>query len=192
MGLAAPQVGVNVRLMVFNPAGRRGEGEELVLANPRIASVSKGRDLAEEGCLSFHRLGTRDLIRADVEVGLETMWKQPIANGLCFSVQQSSAYCYGDDEAARLSVLSECSTCCNLPNATVLEASQAVVSQCAEAHDAEGQSAGGGWQQGEPQLQGPVDGPHLSARVRPSRGHAFPGQGSAPGQDSSIARPAST
>ena len=69
VGLAAPQVGVNVRLMVFNPAGRRGEGEELVLANPRIVSVSKGRDLAEEGCLSFHRLGTRDLIRADVEVG---------------------------------------------------------------------------------------------------------------------------
>jgi len=69
VGLAAPQVGVNVRLMVFNPAGRRGEGEELVLANPRIVSVSKGRELAEEGCLSFHRLGTRDLVRADVEVG---------------------------------------------------------------------------------------------------------------------------
>ena len=68
MGLAAPQVGVNVRLMVFNPAGKRGEGEELVLVNPRIVSVSKGRELAEEGCLSFHRLGTRDLIRADVEV----------------------------------------------------------------------------------------------------------------------------
>ena len=68
VGLAAPQVGVNVRLMVFNPAGRRGEGEELVLVNPRIVSTSKGRELAEEGCLSFHRLGTKDLIRADVEV----------------------------------------------------------------------------------------------------------------------------
>ena len=69
MGLAAPQVGVNVRLMVFNPAGVRGEGEELVLVNPRIVSTSKGRQLAEEGCLSFVRLGTDgELIRADVEV----------------------------------------------------------------------------------------------------------------------------
>ena len=73
VGLAAPQVGVNVRLMVFNPAGRRGEGEELVLVNPRIISSSKGRELAEEGCLSFHRLGTNDLIRADVEVRLQAV-----------------------------------------------------------------------------------------------------------------------
>ena len=68
VGLAAPQVGVNVRLMVFNPAGARGEGEELVLVNPRIVTTSKGRQLGEEGCLSFVRLGTSDLIRADVEV----------------------------------------------------------------------------------------------------------------------------
>ena len=29
MGLAAPQVGVNVRLMVFNEAGEKGKGEEV-------------------------------------------------------------------------------------------------------------------------------------------------------------------
>ncbi|KAK3161378.1 hypothetical protein QOZ80_1BG0076340 [Eleusine coracana subsp. coracana] len=34
IGLSAPQVGVNVQLMVFNPAGVKGEGEEIVLVNP--------------------------------------------------------------------------------------------------------------------------------------------------------------
>jgi peptide deformylase len=57
---------------VFNPAGVCGEGEELVLVNPRIVTTSKGRQLGEEGCLSFARLGTSDLIRADVEVRLHS------------------------------------------------------------------------------------------------------------------------
>ncbi len=129
MGLAAPQVGVNVRLMVFNPEGNRGQvrvhrpdsmtrrtqallmqalpsalltqgaagssgclqcgfpgfplqggsnlqggslfknqGEELVLANPRIISSSRNQELGEEGCLSFLKLNSDQLIRADVEV----------------------------------------------------------------------------------------------------------------------------
>lgn len=53
MGLAAPQVGVNVRLMVFNEAGERGKGEEIVLVNPQIVNFGKGQTLFEEGCLSF-------------------------------------------------------------------------------------------------------------------------------------------
>ena len=68
MGLAAPQVGVNVRLMVFNAEGKRGEGEELVLCNPRIISSSKGVGVHEEGCLSFRRIQDNKLIMADVEV----------------------------------------------------------------------------------------------------------------------------
>ena len=69
VGLAAPQVGVNMRLMVFNPAGERGEGEELVLANPRIISASRRRALGEEGCLSFAKLNSDELILANVQVG---------------------------------------------------------------------------------------------------------------------------
>jgi Polypeptide deformylase len=68
VGLAAPQVGVSVRLMVFNAAGERGQGEELVLANPRIISSSRKQELGEEGCLSFLKLNSRELILADVEV----------------------------------------------------------------------------------------------------------------------------
>ncbi|KAM7509139.1 hypothetical protein LguiA_019592 [Lonicera macranthoides] len=53
IGLSAPQVGVNVQLMVFNPVGERGEGEEIVLVNPRVSNYSKKLVPFTEGCLSF-------------------------------------------------------------------------------------------------------------------------------------------
>lgn len=43
VGLAAPQVGVNLRLMVFNETGERDrKDKEMVLVNPYIVSVSRG------------------------------------------------------------------------------------------------------------------------------------------------------
>ncbi|KAG2444918.1 hypothetical protein HXX76_001654 [Chlamydomonas incerta] len=56
VGLAAPQVGVNVRLMVFNPLGRDKPGNESVLVNPEIVEQLGGKELGEEGCLSFPRI----------------------------------------------------------------------------------------------------------------------------------------
>ncbi|XP_044466953.1 peptide deformylase 1B, chloroplastic/mitochondrial isoform X1 [Mangifera indica] len=53
IGLSAPQVGMNVQLMVFNPVGERGEGEDIVLINPRVNKYSKKKVLFNEGCLSF-------------------------------------------------------------------------------------------------------------------------------------------
>ncbi|KAL6842731.1 hypothetical protein ACP4OV_027575 [Aristida adscensionis] len=53
IGLSAPQVGVNVQLMVFNPAGVKGEGEEIILVNPVLYKSSKRLLVYEEGCLSF-------------------------------------------------------------------------------------------------------------------------------------------
>ncbi|KAL6136292.1 hypothetical protein ACLB2K_061588 [Fragaria x ananassa] len=53
IGLSAPQVGINVQLMVFNPVGERGEGEEIVLVNPRVSRYSQKTRLFNEGCLSF-------------------------------------------------------------------------------------------------------------------------------------------
>ena len=61
MGLAAPQVGVNVRLMVFNESGKRGAGSEVILVNPEIVASSTVTELDVEGCLSF------PTIYADVE-----------------------------------------------------------------------------------------------------------------------------
>ncbi|KAL2942578.1 Peptide deformylase 1B chloroplastic/mitochondrial [Bienertia sinuspersici] len=53
IGLSAPQVGINVQLMVFNPVGERGEGEEIVLVNPSVSKYSLKKALFNEGCLSF-------------------------------------------------------------------------------------------------------------------------------------------
>ncbi len=54
VGLAAPQVGVNQRLMVFNPDGDKLKWlSETVLVNPVIVEKSTKTDVMEEGCLSF-------------------------------------------------------------------------------------------------------------------------------------------
>ena len=53
VGLAAPQVGVEHKLLVLNPAGdRKDRSGERVLINPRITK-KKDREFGEEGCLSF-------------------------------------------------------------------------------------------------------------------------------------------
>lgn len=54
IGLAAPQVGINKKLMVFNQEGDATKPEsEMVLANPIITGASEEKELGEEGCLSF-------------------------------------------------------------------------------------------------------------------------------------------
>lgn len=52
VGLAANQVDLPLRMFVANPAGVRGDGEELVLINP-VLQRPKGSQSAEEGCLSL-------------------------------------------------------------------------------------------------------------------------------------------
>lgn len=54
VGLAAPQVGINKRLMVFNPEGDPKKWpKEVVLVNPKIVGQSEATDVEPEGCLSF-------------------------------------------------------------------------------------------------------------------------------------------
>lgn len=61
VGLAAPQVGIEQKLLVLNPTGsKKDRDQELALVNPRITK-KKGREFDEEGCLSFPG------IQADVE-----------------------------------------------------------------------------------------------------------------------------
>lgn len=54
VGLAAPQVGINKRLMVYNESGDRQKWlDEVVMVNPRIVEFSEATDVETEGCLSF-------------------------------------------------------------------------------------------------------------------------------------------
>ncbi len=55
VGLAAPQVGWSVRLFIVNPTAGEDCSAERVFINPEILS-KQGREVAEEGCLSFPEL----------------------------------------------------------------------------------------------------------------------------------------
>lgn len=50
IGLAAPQVGRLLRIIVISPSGK--EGDDYVLVNPEVATLSDV-EVREEGCLSF-------------------------------------------------------------------------------------------------------------------------------------------
>ena len=54
VGLAAPQVGINQTMLVYNPTGDPEEAdEERVLCNPKVITKSPELESGEEGCLSF-------------------------------------------------------------------------------------------------------------------------------------------
>lgn len=50
VGLAAPQVGISIRLFVCNPAGE--EGNDRMIVNPKFQELT-GASVLEEGCLSL-------------------------------------------------------------------------------------------------------------------------------------------
>ena len=56
VGLAAPQVGHNIRMFVMNPTG--DPADDRVYINPEL-SEAEGADEAEEGCLSLPGLNVR-------------------------------------------------------------------------------------------------------------------------------------
>tara|TARA_R110002072_G_scaffold302503_1_gene485977 strand:- start:24044 stop:24556 length:513 start_codon:yes stop_codon:yes gene_type:complete len=65
VGLAAPQVGIEQKLLVLNPSGSKDDRSgELVICNPKIVRKKK-KEFGEEGCLSFPG------IQADVERSVE-------------------------------------------------------------------------------------------------------------------------
>ena len=63
VGLAAPQVGRNERLVVIDCSARDEQAEPLVLFNPRIVEM-EGEVVFEEGCLSVPEF-TCDVTRAE-------------------------------------------------------------------------------------------------------------------------------
>jgi len=56
VGLAAPQVGQNIRLFVINPTGE--EGKERAYVNP-VLSDPDGEEEGEEGCLSLPQINAK-------------------------------------------------------------------------------------------------------------------------------------
>jgi len=52
-GLAAPQVGVSLRMFVMDPTWKEGTQDPMVILNPVIETVSDTRVTMTEGCLSI-------------------------------------------------------------------------------------------------------------------------------------------
>ena len=69
-GLAAPQVGVPLRLFVMDCGWKEGEPRPVVMVNPNIQWQSEDRVIGPEGCLSipgFVASGSADLPIPDPE-----------------------------------------------------------------------------------------------------------------------------
>lgn len=91
LGLAAPQVGVSLKVVVVSPDGQ--PGKEMVLVNPQIVAT-EGVEVAEEGCLSFpgifvkirrfHRVRVRyrDVRGEDRETEVEGLFARAIQHEL--------------------------------------------------------------------------------------------------------------
>ena len=68
VGLAAPQVGLNIALVVVMlPQKEEGKYKRYILINPEI-TVKKGKVLSKEGCLSFPGLGVEIERATEVKV----------------------------------------------------------------------------------------------------------------------------
>jgi peptide deformylase len=91
LGVAAPQIGVNLRLATVDLSVGKDPESRIVLANPEIVH-SEGRTTLEEGCLSFPGLFTtisrprRLRVRAQDERG---RWREIEADGLL-----AQAFCH--------------------------------------------------------------------------------------------------
>uniref|UniRef100_A0A0G4HD43 Peptide deformylase n=1 Tax=Chromera velia CCMP2878 TaxID=1169474 RepID=A0A0G4HD43_9ALVE len=74
VGLAAPQVGINKRLMVFNESGNpRNKSKEMVLLNPQIVARGENERAGPEGCLSFPGVGGQVKRSTSIQVEYQTL-----------------------------------------------------------------------------------------------------------------------
>lgn len=84
LGVAAPQIAVNLRLATIDLSVGRDPGARVVLANPEITR-RQGRANLEEGCLSFPGLFTTIERPAAVTVRAQNengVWREIEADGL--------------------------------------------------------------------------------------------------------------
>lgn len=97
LGLAAPQIGLNLRLAVVDLSVGKDPEQRLVLANPELVGRS-GSTTMEEGCLSFPGLFTTIERPREVRLraqDLEGRWRELTGEGLL-----GQAFCHELDHLA--------------------------------------------------------------------------------------------
>jgi len=93
-GLAAPQVGINIRLAVIDVSGGADPAQKIVLINPEIIR-EEGEQIGEEGCLSIP--GISEVIKRPMKVWVKNRkpdgdWEELEAEEL-----QARAFCHEID-----------------------------------------------------------------------------------------------
>ena len=68
VGLAAPQVGVSINLLIIDLGAREENGSAITLINPHITAVNDSGVLGEEGCLSMPGIYANVVRQEAVEV----------------------------------------------------------------------------------------------------------------------------
>ena len=103
IGLAAPQVGVNLRLLVVDISAGEERGNQIILVNPEIIEA-EGEQKGEEGCLSIPgftamvnrpqwiRIAGQDLRGEPLELEAEDL----LARALCHEVDHLDGVLYLD------------------------------------------------------------------------------------------------
>ena len=93
-GLAAPQIGVNLRVSVVDLSVGKDPGQVIVLVNPRVVEAS-GRVRDEEGCLSFPEIV--EIVERPAEVTLEAHDAAGVRRTLHATDLLARAFCHEVD-----------------------------------------------------------------------------------------------
>jgi len=103
IGLAAPQIGINLRLTVIDITAGEEKGHQIVLVNPKITE-QEGGEKGEEGCLSIPgftavverpqqvRVVAQDLDGNPIEVGGSEL----LARAICHEIDHLNGILYID------------------------------------------------------------------------------------------------
>jgi peptide deformylase len=76
VGLAAPQVGLNIRMFVMNATGE--PGDDRVYVNP-VLTEAAGEEAGEEGCLSLPQINSEILRHRTLHMEAKNVEGQPIS-----------------------------------------------------------------------------------------------------------------
>jgi peptide deformylase len=94
LGVAAPQIGINIRLATVDLSVGKDPSQKIVLANPEFVETT-GKVSLEEGCLSFPGLFTTIVRPREIVVRAQDLageWRRIEASGLL-----AQAFCHEID-----------------------------------------------------------------------------------------------
>ena len=78
VGLAAPQIGKNIRIVIVDPDPSQNGLTRMILVNPEITPITENKEVMEEGCLSVPGIYGRVKRPTDLRVKAQDLDGKPI------------------------------------------------------------------------------------------------------------------